>query len=341
MSIRSLSIACVALSIVGCGNGASTQPSATAAATAAPSATGATSATTTPAPSASAASSAAPSASATAFTKSPEPELEEWGKAREIKVPGSGKNGCETKMVREWLRVMCVNRIPELGAPQSIEVTKGRGPKERSKGENLHNVSDITTLVVPIPPGADIAASFNWERDSHELTISWPAGEPESARTIAFDNGATPAPAESAAGAVSGTAKADPPAAAAPPPEPPIDDVASLADPPKDEDWQKAAEVRFAGSTAAGCETKVSGDWFRARCANPDKKVDSVVAAKGHHKTQTKITVEDGVATIITPYVEGTETWIRVKQGDTTRTLVLRWKKGPRPDTAGSFETGK
>lgn len=323
-------------SLVGCGNGAS--PSAASTATAASSASPAKSAssaasTATPAPSAApvATASAAASAEAGAFTASAEPELEEWGKAREIKVPGSGKNSCETKLVREWLRVMCVNRAPDLGVPSAIEVTKGRGPKERSKGENLHAVNDITTLVVPVRPGSDIEATFSWTQGSHVLTATWPAGAPESERSIRFDNADDTAPAVSASVT---------PEASLPAPEAPIDDVAGIAEAPKDDDWQKAAEVRFSGSTAAGCETKVSGDWFRARCANPDKKVDSIVAVKGHHKTQTKITVADGVATFVTPFVEGTETWARFKSGDTTRTLVLRWKKGPRPETAGSFESG-
>ncbi len=62
---------------------------------------------------------------------------------------------------------------------------------------------------------------------------------------------------------------------------------------------------------------------------------------KSHHETQTKVLIEGGTATFVTPYVEGTETRARFKSGDTLRTLVLRWKKGPRPSTAGSFEGGK
>ena len=34
-------------------------------------------------------------------------------------------------------------------------------------------------------------------------------------------------------------------------------------------------------------------------------------------------------------------TWARFAFHDGVKTLVLRWKKGPRPDSAGSFETGK
>jgi hypothetical protein len=281
----------------------------------------------------------------TVFTASAEPELAEWGKVREITVAGSGPNACETKLVREWLRVMCVPRSAELGKPVRIEIVKGRGANDRSRGENLHAVNDITTLVIPVRPGSDFEATFTWENGSRTLRASWPAGAPDSARTIAFDEvPRDPVGDEGPAPAVSGSAVpvASPSASAGlPPAEPPQDDVPGLTDPPADDAWQKAAEVRVMGSTAAGCETKIVGDWFRARCGSAEHRVERATALKGHKKTQTRITVDGGVATLVTPFVEGTETWIRVQGAEATRTLVLRWKKGPRPDTVGSFEGGR
>jgi hypothetical protein len=121
------------------------------------------------------------------------------------------------------------------------------------------------------------------------------------------------------------------------PSEPPLDDVASLAAAPDDATWEKTPEARVKGSTAAGCETKVSGDWFRARC----KAVTAIVPLKGHRKTQTTVKIEEGVATLVTPYIEGTEMHARVTAASASQFLVLRWPKGPKPETIGAFESGK
>jgi hypothetical protein len=238
-------------------------------------------------------------------------------------------------MVREWLRVQCVDRSPERGTPVSIEVTQGRAPKERYKGENLSVVNDITTLIVPVRPGTDFAATFNWAKGSDVLSVKWPAGQPESAREIKFgraeSDGAAP---------VEGT-EPPPNKATDVAPEPPLEDLPNLAPAPSEEEWSKIAEARVKGSTAAGCETKLSGDWFYAKCEAKGKPVKELIAVKGHRKTQTSLTVKDDVATLLTPYVEGTETHIRLVREGETRVLVLRWSKGPKPETAGSFELPK
>ncbi len=267
----------------------------------------------------------------------------EWAKSKIVKVPGSGKNECETRMVREWLRVMCVNRSAERGTPQSITVTRGRAPKERYKGENLKVVNDTTTLLVPVRPGTDFAASFEWTNGSDELTVAWPEGEPESARVMAFKSGTEAAAAADAAPTSSAAAPPAPAEPAALKTEPALEDVASLAATPNDEAWAAAPEARVKGSTAAGCETKTSGDWFRARCkaASVEQAFTEVVPLRGHRKTQTKAEVSGDTATLVTPYVEGTELHVRFVGKSGGQTLVLRWSKGPRPETIGAFEKGK
>lgn len=293
----------------------------------------------TASPTASATSTtAATSATAAPFEASEEPELAEWAKSKVVKVPGSTSNECETRMVREWLRVMCVPRSAELGKPVKITVERGRTPKERSQGENLKAVNDITTLIVPVRPGLDFAASFEWENGSHALRVRWPAGTAESARIMEFDN--APAPdAPSAASGDAPPAPTPPPAEtpAGPKPEEPLEDVASLAAAPDDAAWETAVEVAVKGSTAAGCETKVSGDWFRARC----KGAKEIVPIKGHRKTQTTARIDGETATFLTPYVEGTEMHARFVFADASKFLVLRWPKGPKPKTVGAFETGR
>ncbi len=312
------------------------QPSSTAPAASAPRSAVASTTPAAPASAAAPPSSSSTAAAAASFEPTPEPELKEWATSKVVKVPGSDANSCETRMVREWLRVMCVNRNAELGKPVAIKIERGRAPNEHSKGENLKAVNDITTLVMPVRPGTDLVAELSWENGSHRLSVRWPEGTPEAQRVMEFDN----------AGAPDGAAKAggDAPLGPGPvaagttaPGEPPLDDVASLATAPDDATWEKTPEARVKGSTAAGCETKVSGDWFRARC----KSVTAIVPIKGHRKTQTTVKVEDGVATLITPYVEGTEMHARFSTASASQFLVLRWPKGPKPETIGAFETGK
>lgn len=145
-----------------------------------------------------------------------EPQLAEWGAAREIPVKGSSAVACETKMVREWLRVMCVDRNATDGKPVAIVVKKGRsGPAP--KGENLRARNDITTLIVQVSPGTDFEAEFQWENGAHVLYVRRPA-EVMPARVAAFDedpiDGPPPASATAAASAaaapVAASASAEP-----------------------------------------------------------------------------------------------------------------------------------
>jgi hypothetical protein len=327
--------------VLACSDPGAGAPSATPASASAPRASTAPAATSAGAPTAATpASGAAPTASVAAiFLPSDEPALAEWATSKVVKVPGSTANSCETRMVREWLRVMCVNRSAELGKPTRIKVERGRAPNDRSQGENLKAVNDITTLIVPVRPGTDIAAAFEWENGAHGLVVRWPEGTPESGRVMEFDN---PPPPDAAPTATGGAPPAQPAEGAAPSPavEPPLDDVASIAAAPDDAGWDQAKEARVKGSTAAGCETKIAGDWFRARCkiADASKAVKEILPLKGHRKTQTTVKVEGDVATLVTPYVEGTELHARFSFGDAKQVLVLRWPKGPKPDTIGAFE---
>jgi hypothetical protein len=246
-------------------------------------------------------------------------------------------------MVREWLRVQCVDRSAERGVPASIEVTRGRKPKERYQGENLKVVNDITTLIVPVRPGLDFAATFSWEKGSDELTVRWPEGTPESAREMAFASATVDAPPDAAGpapGDTSKTAPAEPPSAAEPRPEEPQADLDGLEPAPSADDWAKAPEARVKGSTAAGCETKLLGAWFRARCeAKGDAKpVQKILPLRGHKKTQTTVAIEGAVATFLTPYTEGTETHAQFVREGESHVLVLRWSKGKQPETLGAFE---
>src|SRR5262245_55218249 len=57
--------------------------------------------------------------------RTPAPTLEEWNTLKkEVTVKGSSALRCETKIIREYLRVSCKDEVPE-GTPKGIKVLKG------------------------------------------------------------------------------------------------------------------------------------------------------------------------------------------------------------------------
>jgi hypothetical protein len=122
-------------------------------------------------------------------------------------------------------------------------------------------------------------------------------------------------------------------------PEEPQADIEGLEPEPSADDWSKAPEARVKGSTAAGCETKLVGAWFRARCeaGAGGKPVQAIVPLKGHKATQTKVTIEEGVATLVTPYTSGTEMHARfVREGETHVLVCAGRRARSRPRSAPS-----
>lgn len=316
--------------VIGCGDPPATATSASASASQAPASAKAPAAITATS------ATSAPTSAPAAFEESAEPALKEWATSKIVKVAGSTKNSCETRMVREWLRVMCVNRSAERGTPKLVTIQRGR-PGKGHKGENLKVVNETTTLLVPVRPGTDFAATFEWENGSDELEVKWPLGTPESQREMIFASGKeqAAAPSDTAAPASDSAPPSQP---ATPKTEPPLDDIASISAKPTDDEWKGAKEVGVKGSSAAGCETKIVGDWFRARC---EGKAFAIEPLKGHRKTQTSVVIEGTAATLVTPYVEGTEMHARFVSSDASYVLVLRWTKGPKPAGAGAFEVIK
>lgn len=150
----------------------------------APATTAAPAKTTTPAATATAASTAAAPATATATAapaatgpngRSAVPKLDEWNAASEVIVKGAKPLGCETKMVREWLRVSCRGKNGTGGEPKAVTLTKGGG-----KGDTFTFAANkVSSLVCPFVDGTDIRAEFEWSDSKKTLVVSWPHGAPE------------------------------------------------------------------------------------------------------------------------------------------------------------------
>ena len=103
--------------------------------------------------------------------RTPVPSIDEYAAAREVDVKGSSALHCETKMVREWLRVTCRGKSDTGGTPTTVTVTRdGRGETIPFAG------GGVTSLMTPVLEGTDFSANFSWTDKSHALVVKWPPG---------------------------------------------------------------------------------------------------------------------------------------------------------------------
>jgi hypothetical protein len=178
-----------------CGNkgGDDAKPATTAAQTAAPAKT--TAATATAAQTATA-TAAPPAAPAIPAGRTPAPTLAEWnGQKKEVTVKGSSALKCETKIVREYLRISCRGKVDPEGTPRGIKILKG------GRGEALtFQGGDVMSLILPYVEGTDFEALFSWSQKAHKLAVKWPKGSKQPTIVGVFEGAASP---------LDGTAKGD------------------------------------------------------------------------------------------------------------------------------------
>ena len=105
------------------------------------------------------------------------PTITEWNAVtREITVRGSSALGCDTKMIREWLRVSCT--LNGRHSPFDVRSTRTEG----QQAYVFKTAGQVTSAVVQVVRGKDYRASFVWDtrgrRWNAELTVSWPSANP-------------------------------------------------------------------------------------------------------------------------------------------------------------------
>ncbi|MFO0614373.1 MAG: hypothetical protein U0414_17430 [Polyangiaceae bacterium] len=103
------------------------------------------------------------------------PTIDEWNAmTKEVTVWHSSELRCETKMVREWLRVSCHKNA--YGQP--TDVTKGANEGQQAF---VFHSSEVASLVVEVLPGKSFEAEFSWEDAIFEFSLAWPnGGRPEA-----------------------------------------------------------------------------------------------------------------------------------------------------------------
>lgn len=132
-------------------------------------------------------SNAAPSKPVTLPGRSPLPMAAEWEGVKEVGVKGSGALGCETKLVREWLRISCRGKNDTGGTPTTIQLVRG------TKSEAfIFTGGNVTSLVLPYVEGADWEYVFSWTDKSHKLVLKWPKGAPKPPLLGTFEGAASP-----------------------------------------------------------------------------------------------------------------------------------------------------
>jgi hypothetical protein len=288
--------------------GTTSAPAATTAAPA-PSMTAASSASST---AAAAPASAAPAGAPASQASSPEPSVEEWEAAAiDLGILGNwDATGCVARRIREWVRVGCSTSKSKSGAPVSIQIVKGFA---MSKLSILTERSGATMLVFPAKAGLDAEASFNFADASFRFVVRWPEGQPEPKPLGSFERVDTPAK-------PSGT----PALSNDPLPEEPAVEGAPAA-----KEWATAREVGVKGSSALGCETRQSGEWFRMVCRSNDNtgKAKSATAIQGFDPKTGYLVTGNGALIVLTRYVKGSDIAIDLSWERTYARLNLLWPK--------------
>jgi hypothetical protein len=169
-----IAAALAAAALAACSSGSSGEPSKDVGAASPSGARTAAAAATSAAPGGAATQAPAAPAAAGPNGRSTVPTQDEWTAAKEVGVKNSSKLNCETKMVREWLRISCKGKNDTGGEPKAVTMTKGGG-----RGDTFTFASNkVASLVCPYVDGVDIAAQFEWTDKKMELVVSWPHGAP-------------------------------------------------------------------------------------------------------------------------------------------------------------------
>jgi hypothetical protein len=104
--------------------------------------------------------------------RSTPPTVAEWGAAEEVNTQGrsSRPDQCETKVVREWLRVSCHGKVV------GFEKMEGFGTKNADYFEMIKPGS-LASFVVRLKEGKTQSVRICRQKDRASLFVNWPFGK--------------------------------------------------------------------------------------------------------------------------------------------------------------------
>lgn len=115
------------------------------------------------------------------------PTVEEWkAMTKEVTVKGSSALGCETKMIREYLRISCRGKNDTGGTPKHVTLQKGMVEN------HMYVDHGIVSLVVPYVEGINVRFVFTWSDTAHPLELKWPRGAPKPIVLGVFEGAKSP-----------------------------------------------------------------------------------------------------------------------------------------------------
>jgi lysophospholipase L1-like esterase len=110
--------------------------------------------------------------------RSPIPMPEVFKQAQGVTVRGASEAACETKQVREWLRVLCSRTYN--ARPLAIDIERDDGHEALAMVMPRH-----VSLVIPIVAGRELAAKISWTDRTRVLRVRWPDGA--ASPSLTFD----------------------------------------------------------------------------------------------------------------------------------------------------------
>jgi hypothetical protein len=106
------------------------------------------------------------------------PSEADWRVVREVTVTGSSRMNCETKKIREWVRVRCYGKNESGSTPKGVTVVSTSVPDATFPNAAGGEV----TLLYPFTEGTTVDAIFRWSgRERHQYHSQWPSGAAEPA----------------------------------------------------------------------------------------------------------------------------------------------------------------
>lgn len=115
------------------------------------------------------------------------PTLDEWNAmTKEVTVKGSSALGCETKMIREYLRVSCRGKNDTGGTPKHIVLQKGIADN------HIFIDRGVMSVVVAYVEGINATFLFSWTDTAHPLVLKWPRGSAKPALIGTFEGAKSP-----------------------------------------------------------------------------------------------------------------------------------------------------